>query len=69
MTAAPPKKKTRLDESNEHLAYVEGRNAAIEGGGTKYDGLAIWQYEGLVEHFIRGYAEIRLKSPEEDDDD
>jgi len=62
-------KKTRLDEANEYLAYVEGKNAAIEGGPFKYEALVAWKAEGLVDHFLRGYKEVRFKSPEEDEDE
>ena len=64
-------KKTRLELENEQAAYTEGRNAAIDRENIvfKHEALVAWRAEGLVEHFIRGYAEVRFKSPEEDDDE
>jgi hypothetical protein len=61
-------KKTRLDLSNEAAAYTEGRNAAIEGGEIKYEAMYAWKKEGFIEHFIKGYSEVKFKSPEDDED-
>jgi hypothetical protein len=63
--SAEPRKKTRLDKSNEEAAYIDGRNAALDD--SLYDlALSAWEEEGMEEHFFRGYNEVKANDDDVD---